>query len=95
MDFVWNFAMNSADFSCVNGSTIQSVLRELLSRINSKEKFTRSYFSVYCGVMNNTTEKSMYRRQSFCAQKLLYTAFNVSISDYILIRSTTKKFTDL
>ena len=31
VDFVLNFAMCSADFSCVNGSTIQLVLRELLS----------------------------------------------------------------
>ena len=29
-DFVLNFAMCSADFTCVNGSTIQIVLRELL-----------------------------------------------------------------
>ena len=30
MDFVLNFAMCSADFACVNGSTIQIVLCELL-----------------------------------------------------------------
>ena len=30
MDFVLNLAMCSADFTCVNGSMIQIVLRELL-----------------------------------------------------------------
>ena len=30
MDFVLNFAMCLADFTCVNGSTIQIVSRELL-----------------------------------------------------------------
>ena len=30
MDFVLNFAMCSADFTCVNGSTIQIVFSELL-----------------------------------------------------------------
>ena len=30
MDFVLNFAMCSADFTCVNRSTIQIVLRKLL-----------------------------------------------------------------
>ena len=30
MDFVLNFAMCSADFTCVNGSTIQIVFCELL-----------------------------------------------------------------
>ena len=34
MDFVLNFAMRSADFTCVNESTIQIVFSELLSRIN-------------------------------------------------------------
>ena len=34
MDFVLNFAMCSADFTCVNGSTIQIVFSELLLRIN-------------------------------------------------------------
>ena len=32
-DFVLNFAMCSADFTCVNGSTIQIVFSELLLRI--------------------------------------------------------------
>ena len=30
MDFVLNFAMCSADFTCVNGSTIEIVFSELL-----------------------------------------------------------------
>ena len=30
IDFVFNFAMCSADFTCVNGSTIQIALRKLL-----------------------------------------------------------------
>ena len=34
MDFVLNFAMCSADFTCVNGFTIQIVFSELLLRIN-------------------------------------------------------------
>ena len=34
MDFVLNFAMCLADFTCVNGSTIQIVFSELLYRIN-------------------------------------------------------------
>ena len=34
MDFVLNFAMCLADFTCVNGSTIQIVFSELLWRIN-------------------------------------------------------------
>ena len=32
--FIFFFAMCSADFTCVNGSTIQSVLRELLLTAN-------------------------------------------------------------
>ena len=30
------FAMCSADFTCVNGLTIQSVLREMLLTVNSR-----------------------------------------------------------
>ena len=37
MDFVLNFAMCSADFTCVNGSTLQLVLCELIWRINFVE----------------------------------------------------------
>ena len=34
IDFMLNFAMYSADFTCVNGSTIQIVIPELQMIIN-------------------------------------------------------------
>ena len=47
IDFMLHHAMCSADVTCVNGSTVQLVLRELLLRINSwvfENKFSRNHF---------------------------------------------------
>ena len=46
IDFMLHYAMCSADVTCLNGSTVQLVLRELLLRINSwvfENKFSRNY----------------------------------------------------
>ena len=46
MDFVLNFAMCSADFTCVNGSTIQIAFSELLLRINFLDFFGFSFLKI-------------------------------------------------